>query len=372
MKTIKIGDRSEVYIAKKSEASYLLEKGDVINAPDDNYGIYTAGGLGHTEYHIDGKIIAHSTMRIDATGGKDDIEIEIGKSGRLISQSFAIELNGSGETIRNDGRISAAGGDGMHVIGANTITNNGDITASAAGIYTNAMTGDETEIRNTGTISGLQSIRTGLGDDKVTNSGTLKGDVLLSSGEDTFVFRGGRVDGDVAGGADDDTYILHKPGLSIYENSNAGQGNDLVKAWFSLSLADNVERLTLMGKGNLTGIGNDDANTITGNAGRNTLFGMEGNDSLNGGKGDDVLIGGMGEDEFHFVRGTGTDIVADFEKGTDFLDLGDLKGVKDFDDLIANHISQKGNDLWITYGDDTVVLANTVEGDLSSTYVLFA
>lgn len=54
----------------------------------------------------------------------------------------------------------------------------------------------------------------------------------------------------------------------------------------------------------------------------------------------------------------------DFEAGIDEIQIGGLKGAKGFDDMLANHVTEKGDDLWITYGGDVVVLKNTEIGDL--------
>ena len=54
----------------------------------------------------------------------------------------------------------------------------------------------------------------------------------------------------------------------------------------------------------------------------NALYGYGGNDILNGGNGNDVLRGGWGADIFAFdAAGNGVDVVVDFEKGYDLIDL---------------------------------------------------
>jgi hypothetical protein len=37
----------------------------------------------------------------------------------------------------------------------------------------------------------------------------------------------------------------------------------------------------------------------------------------------------------------------------------------------TEHVAQQGNDLWITYGDDVIVLANSDVNDLNANYILF-
>lgn len=65
-------------------------------------------------------------------------------------------------------------------------------------------------------------------------------------------------------------------------------------------------------------IGNGVANTLLGGAGDDSLYGLEGNDLLVGGTGDDLEAGGQGRDAFYFGNAAdGTDVISDFELGTD-------------------------------------------------------
>ncbi len=95
---------------------------------------------------------------------------------------------------------------------------------------------------------------------------------------------------------------------------------------------------TVSGFENLTGSSKND--NLTGSLGNNTLNGGSGNDTLSGGSGNDILIGsaakdalygGSGNDIFDFngLSETGTssttwDVIADFVRGQDKLDLSTL------------------------------------------------
>jgi Ca2+-binding RTX toxin-like protein len=372
MKTVKIGNRLEIYIAEKSNTTYVLEQGDTVNVGTSSRALYTNDDLRDVAYEIAGTVKGQTGLRIYTTDASQATTVDVGRTGKIIATQDGIDSHGDGHVFTNDGRIAGLGGDGISTFGSGTIINRGEISGKYAGVYLSTSTDDVGLIRNSGTISGESfAIRSTAGVDKIINSGTIEGDVLLGSGDDTFVFLSGSVSGEVEGSAGNDTYILRKPGVDIFENNGPNEGHDLVKAAFSMSLSVNVEDLTLIGKGDFTGMGNDAANTLIGNAGRNTLIGGEGNDVLKGGRGDDVLFGGNGADEFHFARGTGMDVVSDYAWATDRLHLDGLKGASDFADLVANHVAQQGNDLWISYGDDVIVLANSDVNDLNANYILF-
>ena len=64
--------------------------------------------------------------------------------------------------------------------------------------------------------------------------------------------------------------------------------------------------------------GND---ALYGGGGNDALFGGGGNDWLQGGTGNDVLRGGGGSDRFYFDDGSDEDVIRDFEKNVDWLDV---------------------------------------------------
>ncbi|HBK23540.1 MAG TPA: hypothetical protein DDZ60_13840 [Planktothrix sp. UBA10369] len=92
--------------------------------------------------------------------------------------------------------------------------------------------------------------------------------------------------------------------------------------------------------------GNEGADILDGCAGNDTLYGGSGNDSLIGGIGDDLLlgdtgndtlIGGSGQDIFGLSINSESDLILDFNIGSDSLGLS--KGLT-FDQLTLN---QQGN-----------------------------
>ncbi len=94
------------------------------------------------------------------------------------------------------------------------------------------------------------------------------------------------------------------------------------------TLVGTAEADRLVGHG-----GNDN---LQGLAGDDVLRGGGGNDRLAGGAGDDLLVGGGGGDTFVLTRGGGADVVQDFSKASDHLDVTDFAGLR-FSSLDSNH-----------------------------------
>ncbi|MFE0752617.1 calcium-binding protein [Inquilinus sp. NPDC058860] len=121
------------------------------------------------------------------------------------------------------------------------------------------------------------------------------GDDILDGGSGGDRLDGGAGDDIAIGGAGDDLVTVDSTGDIVVER--AGEGHDRVLALASVTLAANVEELTLGGSLGLNGTGNAADNRIFGNDGANTLTGLGGDDILFGSNGDDVLRGGLGADQ---------------------------------------------------------------------------
>jgi Ca2+-binding RTX toxin-like protein len=167
-----------------------------------------------------------------------------------------------------------------------------------------------------------------------TSNNTLTGNGgsnVLSGGLGDDTLDGGAGVDILKGGSENDTYIVDNVGDQIIENAN--EGTDTVKASVDYTLSANVEKLIQTGTANITGTGNDLANTLTGNGGDNilsgglgkdTLSGGAGNDTLNGGAGADKLTGGTGNDMFLFdimQTATNKDTIVDFTVGQDHIGI---------------------------------------------------
>ncbi|MEM7211123.1 MAG: hypothetical protein AAF479_04375 [Pseudomonadota bacterium] len=156
----------------------------------------------------------------------------------------------------------------------------------------------------------------------------------------------------------------------------ADEGYDLVYARVDVTLSEHVEFGAANGPGNIDIEGNASANQIIGNADSNVLSGLGGNDRLrgldgvdtiDGGTGSDVLEGGSDADHFVFETGDGTDLILDFEVGTDVIDLT-ATGAQ-FADLT---IVQSSLDVLVLYGSDVIRVANTTVAELDSAQFEFA
>lgn len=171
-----------------------------------------------------------------------------------------------------------------------------------------------------GTGNALANILTGN-----TGANTLSGldgnDTLFGgSGNDTLiggtgndVLDGGSGTDSLAGGVGDDNYVVDATSDVVVEA--LGEGVDTVTSSVTLTLASNVENLTLSGTSGLSGTGNALNNLLSGNSGANSLSGLDGNDTLVGGAGNDTLTGGLGADHFVFnSTSSGVDIIADFNQ----------------------------------------------------------
>jgi Ca2+-binding RTX toxin-like protein len=130
------------------------------------------------------------------------------------------------------------------------------------------------------------------------------------------IIDGGAGNDVMEGGAGSDTYYVDSQLDQIIELPN--QGTDQVYSSVSYTLADNVERLTLLGTANLSATGNAAANTLIGNAGDNVLDGGDGNDVLDGGAGIDRLIGGNGND-IYIIDNASEIVLATPDAGTDLV-----------------------------------------------------
>jgi len=128
---------------------------------------------------------------------------------------------------------------------------------------------------------------------------------VLTGNAAANVLNGGAGADTLAGGGGNDTYVIDDAADAVIEE--AGGGTDVVQAYVTYALTDNVENLTLMGALAINGTGNTLNNKLTGNSAGNVL---------DGGAGADTLIGGAGDDTY-VVDNTGELVTEGANAGTD-------------------------------------------------------
>jgi Ca2+-binding RTX toxin-like protein len=246
--------------------------------------------------------------------------------------------------------------------------------------------------------TGNDTLRGGLGNDTLdggVGSDFLdggEGDDTLSGGTqiDTLVGRagadtlsGGDGNDSLYGGDDNDT-LNGDAGLDFLDG---GTGNDLLYGGLGadtlvgrfgndeLHGGDGNDVLygspgldTLYGDaGNDTLDGGDDADALYGGDGDDVLYGRFGDDILDGGAGSDTLYGGPGSDVFRISPSTGSDAdtIADFDPGSDTLDLVD-SGFADFAAVQAALVRSGSSAILTLPTGDTVTFLNTDTTDFTS------
>jgi Ca2+-binding RTX toxin-like protein len=240
--------------------------------------------------------------------------ISAGNAPDLIIRSGSEILVGSNITTID--ALTLRGGTNVFQTAASVITA-GNVTP---GIFT-ALIDDVQDDSNDGGIGSLlgtivgSSVRINGNLHADTLEGTDGNDLLSGNGgNDKLRGRGGAdvLDGGIGadqmtGGLGDDEFIVDNAGDVVIEG--VGEGSDTVKSSISLTLAANVDNLTLTGSSNLNGTGNGLANTLLGNAGNNILDGKADADTMKGGTGNDTYKVDNSGDIVTEFAGQGTDIV---------------------------------------------------------------
>lgn len=237
--------------------------------------------------------------------------------------------------------------------------------AGAAGVENLTLTGNASIA---GTGNAVRNVITGNAGNNLLTA--VDGDTVVGgAGQDTLVgsWTSDRLDGGegadtMAGGFGFDVYAVDDVGDVIQEVVvNHSDRYDLVQAWVSYALVENVEWLTLMGDAAIDGTGTAAGNEIlTGNEAANRLnsgggfnddlYGMGGDDVLSDGGGYARMYGGAGNDSYevsgslYWVQeqaGEGIDTVranTDFTLGANLENLELLGGLSGTGNAAANLI----------------------------------
>ena len=203
-------------------------------------------------------------------------------------------------------------------------------------------------------------------------------DDTLQADDDGDRVDGGAGDDSIAGGAGWD--LLY--GAEGNDTVAGGEGQDWIEGGTGNDEIDGDEGADFLGGGagsdairggtgddTLAGHGGDDE--LHGGEGNDVLEGGEGADTLDGGEGDDELYGDGGADVFVFDPGHGRDVVCDFTRGEDRIDLTGFTGITSFDNL-----SFTPGDGGVTldlgeFGGGTVFLEGVAFGELDADDFVF-
>lgn len=294
---------SDVVVESANEGVDLVQSAVVwtLGANFENLTLTGTGSINGTGNVLNNVLAGNGgNNRLDGSTGADTMSGGAGNDTYVVDNALDITIeaaNGGSDTVESlvTWTLSAET-ENLTLMGTSAIGGTGNALANIVrgNAAANALAGRD----------GNDSLVGGAGDD------TLDG----GAGVDTLV-----------GGAGNDTYIVDIATDGITENAN--EGTDTVVTAVMLTLAANLENVTLSGTSGIGATGNTANNVMTGNAGANALSGAAGNDTLNGAGGNDTLTGGAGADGYVFGRGYGSDTIVENDATT---------GVKDFVSFGAN------------------------------------
>ncbi|MFN7350175.1 MAG: beta strand repeat-containing protein [Dolichospermum sp.] len=288
------------------------------------------GGLGSDTYIVDDTndiITEKSSVGIDAI--QSSVTYTIAPNVENLTLRGTAAINGIGNAANNtitgnagnntlDGGVGndtliGGLGDDIYIVDSITdivteLTSRGTDTIQSSVTLTLAANFENLTLTGTAAINGtgnaVSNVITGNSGNNTLNGG---------AGNDTL--DGGAGNDNLIGGVGDDIYIVDSV-TDIVTELTSGGTDTIQSTSVTLTLATNVENLTLIGTAAIEGTGNAVSNVLTGNGADNTLDGGAGNDTLNGGEGVDDLIGGLGDD-IYFVDDSSDSITENAAAGTD-------------------------------------------------------
>ena len=245
------------------------------------------GGGGDDYYFVD----AVSDVVVETAGGGTGDIVETSVSRTIDAEVEGIASRGAiGLTLTGDARANTfhgyvtTAGDTLVGLGGNDsyYVSTSDVVVEAAGggfDTVNAMF--SLLAANYANVEKLALY--GTADAKLTGDANAN-DLVGNSGNN--LIDGAAGNDTMAGGTGNDTYVVDSASDVVTEALN--EGTDTVQSSVTLTLAANVENLTLTGAAAISATGNAMNNTLVGNTGINTLNGGAGADTMAGGAGDDV------------------------------------------------------------------------------------
>jgi len=306
-------------------------------AGNDVYIVDKAGDVVDEQANLDtGDEVKSATVLLAAIAGIEHYTFSgaaawsftgTGADNRISGGSGADSLDGAGgnDTILgNGGNDTLAGGTGNDSLDGGT---GNDLMRGGAGNDTYVVNAAGDKIDEQGNADAADLVRASVSVNLAILGGGLIEDATLAgaaainatgnAGINHLIGNDGANKLDGGGGADileggkgADTYDVDDIGDKAIETlAGAAGGIDLVRSTVSFTLGANVEKLTLLGSGDIDATGNTLNNTLIGNAGANILDGGGGNDAMTGGKGDDTYIVDVAGDTVLEAAGGGADLV---------------------------------------------------------------
>jgi Ca2+-binding RTX toxin-like protein len=229
---------------------------------------------------------------LDGGFGGDDTLVGLGGDDRLIGGKGADLIDGGAGIDTADYEDASAGVALDLALGGTSGDASGDSFVGIENVdgseFGDLITGDAGANRLDGN-DGNDFLK-GAGGADTLSGGSDNDNLQGGDGNDRLL--GGSGDDTMIGGNGDDVYVVSDAGDTIDETG--GSGVDGVESLVSISHASDttgaVENLTLIGFGNLDGVGNALANTLVGNNNANNLNGNSGADVMRGRGGNDAYV----------------------------------------------------------------------------------
>ncbi|AGW93168.1 hypothetical protein N234_24360 [Ralstonia pickettii DTP0602] len=169
-----------------------------------------------------------------------------------------------------------------------------------------------------------------------------RGNDNLSGGNGADAVYGGSGD-DVIGSIDGSSALytgdnggdtLYGDGYDSYADHLLGRGHESAQPGNDRIFGGNGDDLIYGDNGNNAALGGNDI--VAGGNGKDTIYGEGGDDNIGGGAGGDTLSGGSGGDVFVYnavsdSAASGMDVITDFQRGADRLDLRPVLGNSGFE-----------------------------------------
>ena len=271
------------------------------------------GGVGNDTYSVDNTADVVTELAAEGT----DLVVAaatytLGNYVENLTLSGSAAINATGNTLNNVLIGNSAANTLNGAAGADTLTGgagNDTFVVDNAGDAVNENAAEGTDLVQSSITYALAANVENLtltGALAINATGNALANTLTGNSGNNVLDGSGGSD-TLKGGAGNDTYVVDIATDVVTEL--ASEGTDLVQSGVTLTLAANVENLTLTGSAAINGTGNTLDNTLTGNTADNILAGAAGNDTMKGGLGNDTYVVDIATDVVTELAGEGTDLV---------------------------------------------------------------